>query len=175
MRAAGYTDVERGERGSTEEHLTVTQFKVEKETARLEVLETQVEKKEHQLQQIEQKTKVQKTVAATFSEIDSMGRKTFTGTVELTPKEGERLKKLAKKGMSAEGTSGGLKQKLSIARKNARNWKKRYEVLISQVKECLAAIKRAPERVKAFIDRILDTEKTEPEQPKKQRETTLVK
>ena len=27
MRAAGYTDVERGERGSTEEHLTVTQFK----------------------------------------------------------------------------------------------------------------------------------------------------
>ena len=28
MRAAGYTDVERGERGSTEEHLTVTQFKV---------------------------------------------------------------------------------------------------------------------------------------------------
>ena len=28
MRDAGYTDVERGERGSTEEHLTVTQFKV---------------------------------------------------------------------------------------------------------------------------------------------------
>ena len=27
MRAAGYTDVERGERDSTEEHLTVTQFK----------------------------------------------------------------------------------------------------------------------------------------------------
>ena len=31
MRAAGYTDVERGERDSTEEHLTVTQFKVAKE------------------------------------------------------------------------------------------------------------------------------------------------
>ena len=28
MRTAGYTDVERGERGSTEEHLTVTQFKI---------------------------------------------------------------------------------------------------------------------------------------------------
>ena len=28
MRNAGYTDVERGERGSTEEHLTVTQFKL---------------------------------------------------------------------------------------------------------------------------------------------------
>ena len=30
MRAAGYTDVERGERGSTEEHLTITQFKVQR-------------------------------------------------------------------------------------------------------------------------------------------------
>ena len=175
MRAAGYTDVERGERGSTEEHLTVTQFKVEKETARLEVLETQVEKKEQQLQQIEQKTKVQKTVAATFSEIDSMGRKTLTGKLELTPKEGEMLKDLAKKGISADATIADLKHKLSSARKDARIWKERYEVLMSQVKDFLAAIKKAPERVKAFIDRILDIEKAEPEQPKKQRETTLVK
>ena len=175
MRAAGYTDVERGERGSTEEHLTVTQFKVEKETARLEVLESQVEKKEQQLQQIEQKTKVQKTVAATFSEIDSMGRKTFTGKLELTPTEGEMLKDLAKKGISADATIADLKHKLSGARKDARIWKERYEVLMSQVKDFLAAIKKAPERVKAFIDRILDTEKAEPEQPKKQRETTLVK
>ena len=38
MRNAGYTDVERGEQGSTEEHLTVTQFKVEQESARLESL-----------------------------------------------------------------------------------------------------------------------------------------
>ena len=35
MREAGYDDVERGERGSSEEHLTVTQFKVEKEQVRL--------------------------------------------------------------------------------------------------------------------------------------------
>lgn len=35
MRAAGYTDIERGERGSSEEHLTVTQFKVEREQERL--------------------------------------------------------------------------------------------------------------------------------------------
>jgi len=65
MRAAGYTDVERGERGSTEEHLTVTQFKVQQEAARLEVLEAQTEKKEQQLQRIEQKTKVKKSQATT--------------------------------------------------------------------------------------------------------------
>ena len=44
MRAAGYTDVERGERGSSEEHLTVTQFKVMKEQERLsELQETKTE------------------------------------------------------------------------------------------------------------------------------------
>lgn len=35
MRNAGYHDVERNQRGSTEEHLTVTQFKVQQEQQRL--------------------------------------------------------------------------------------------------------------------------------------------
>lgn len=77
MRAAGYTDVERGERGSSEEHLTVTQFKAEREQERLAVLEFQVEKKEKALQKIEQKIEVQKGTAATFAEIDNMGRKSL--------------------------------------------------------------------------------------------------
>ena len=43
MRNAGYTDVERGERGSSEEHLTVTQFKVKREQERLEQLTAQTQ------------------------------------------------------------------------------------------------------------------------------------
>ena len=39
MREAGYDDVERGERGSSEEHLTVTQFKVMMEQERLSELQ----------------------------------------------------------------------------------------------------------------------------------------
>ena len=174
MRAAGYTDVERGERGSTEEHLTVTQFKVAQESARLEVLEAQVEKKEQQLQKIEQKTRVQKTTAVTLAEIDSMGRKTFTGKLELTPQEGETLKQLAKKGVVADAVISDLKQKLTSARKDARIWKDRYEKLLEQTKDFLTAVKRAPEKVRAFLDRILHTERTEPKVTK-QRETTLTK
>ena len=41
MFAAGYTDVERGERGSTEEHLTTVQFKVMKEQEALDTLMAQ--------------------------------------------------------------------------------------------------------------------------------------
>ena len=49
MRAAGYTDVERGERGSTEEHLTVTQFKVQREQERLDSLTTQATSRHNRL------------------------------------------------------------------------------------------------------------------------------
>ncbi len=43
IRAAGYDNIERGQRGSTEEHLTVTQFKVQQEQQRLaEIQDAQV-------------------------------------------------------------------------------------------------------------------------------------
>ena len=48
MRDAGYDDVERGERGSSEEHLTVTQFKVQQEQARLAEFGRQIEKIQNQ-------------------------------------------------------------------------------------------------------------------------------
>ena len=42
MQAAGYTDLERGQRGSTEEHLTVTQFKVQQEQQRLAEVQAEI-------------------------------------------------------------------------------------------------------------------------------------
>ena len=174
MRAAGYTDVERGERGSTEEHLTVTQFKVQQETTRLEVLEAQVEKKELQLQKIEQKTKVKKSQAATFEEIDSMGRKTFTGKLELSAQEGDRLKELAKRGITANAALSDLKKKLEAARNDARIWKERYEKLFEQTKVFIAAMKKAPEKMKTFMAQIL---RSEPEKnvPKREIESQITK
>ena len=55
MQEAGYTDVERGERGSSEEHLTVTQFKVQKEQERLATLTEQTQEKEQQAASLEKK------------------------------------------------------------------------------------------------------------------------
>ena len=60
MRAAGYTDVERGERGSTEEHLTVTQFKVQAEQQRLEAVTGQVAQAEQSLEDAKSATEKQK-------------------------------------------------------------------------------------------------------------------
>ena len=173
MRVAGYTDVERGERGSSEEHLTVTQFKAEREQERLEVLEHQVEKKEKVLQKVELKIEVQKGTAATFAEIDGMGRKTLLGKVEFSPQEAEDLKQLAKKGVAADSTVGDLRRDLKSARRDAQIWKRRYEELMEQVKDFLAAIKKAPEQVKKFLTEVLQSKQARPIKRKQHRENTV--
>lgn len=52
MRDAGFEDFERGERGSTAQHLSVTEFKVKKETERLENLQSTAQVVEAKLEQL---------------------------------------------------------------------------------------------------------------------------
>lgn len=155
MRAAGYTDIERGERGSSEEHLTVTQFKVEKEKARLQELEKQTQKREQQLEKIEQKTRVKKETAVTFDEIDRMGKNTIFGKVELTKAECEKLKNLAKKGAIADTKISDLREKLRSAERDMEIWHRRYDDLNSRTKDYQAAMKLAPNQVREAVERVL--------------------
>ena len=115
-----------------------------------------------------------KAQAATFEEIDNMGRKTFTGKLELSAQEGTRLKELAKRGIAATAALSDLKKKLEAARNDARIWKERYEKLFEQTKVFIAAMKKAPEKMKAFIAQIL---RSEPDKtvPKKEIESQITK
>ncbi len=159
MRKAGYTDIERGERGSTEEHLTVTQFKVIKEQERLYELEAKTEKQERIFNKAKQKTQVQNKIAITFSEIDNMGSKTlFGGKVQLTQNEAINLKELAKKGVTAKAKISDLEQKLENAKRDADIWKNRYEKLKEQTKDFIKATLKAPELVMEFIKNVLSTD-----------------
>ncbi|NBI16950.1 recombinase [Neglecta sp. X4] len=173
MRAAGYTDVKRGERGSSEEHLTVAQFKTEREQERLAVLKRQVEKKEKALQKVEQKIEVQKGTAATFAEIDNMGRRTLMGKVEFSQQEAEDLKQLAQKGVAADTTIRDLQRDLKSARRDAQIWKRRYEELKEQVNDFLVAVKKAPERVMSFISKVLQAEQVESPKVQRQRKNAV--
>ena len=163
MRKAGYGDVERGERGSTEEHLTVTQFKVEQEQKQLAALDRKIEKREEKLDRLSEKMESFKAEAMTISDIETMGRKTLTGKIELTQAESEKLKAMAKKGVASIGIISDLKQKLTSAKRDAAIWKDRYEKLLDQTRDFLAAVKRAPEKVKAFIDSVIHAERPEPQ------------
>ena len=171
MKKAGYTDIERGERGSTEEHLTVTQFKVEREKERLSQLEKQVEDKQNELENIEEKTQVYTNISHTFSEIDSMGRKNIFGKIEFTKQEAERLKELAKSGISAKVQINELKNSLQRALESARIWRSRYEDLREQTREFLIVMKKAPEKIKVFIKHLLEEKQPQQKQePVKKRQ-----
>ena len=177
MRVAGYTDLERGERGSTEEHLTVTQFKVQAEQQRLEAMTGQVaqaerglenakaatEKQKKKLEALQKETKTAKTVALTVQEIETMGKKaTFGNNITLTPDECDTLKRYAVNGIIANADNKRLKEKLASAEKTVSIWKQRYEAVNEKYMELkqkaqpfLDALEIASERVRAFINSIL--------------------
>ena len=177
MRNAGYTDVERGERGSTEEHLTVTQFKVQAEQQRLEAVTGQVaqaeqsledaksatEKQKKKLEALQKETKTAKTIALTVQDIEAMGKKSsITGNVSLTPDQCDTLKRYAVNGIIANADNKRLKEKLASAEKTASIWKQRYDALNEKYQELkkkaqpyLDALEIASERVRAFISAVL--------------------
>ena len=178
MRSAGYDDIERGERGSTEEHLTVTQFKVKAEQQRLEAVSEQVaqaeqavEKQDHKLDALKKETKAAKAAALTAHEIKAMGKRNpLTGSVTLTAQECSELKKHAVNGLAARAEIVKLRDKLSAAEQAAAVWKQRYgalhekyEALKKKVQPYLAALKAAPEKVRAFISDILARARENPE------------
>ena len=153
--------------------MTVAQFKTKREQERLTALEHQIEKKGQTLQRIEQKIEVQKGIATSFAEIDNMGRKTLLGKIELSQQEAKDLKRLARKGAAADSTIGDLQRDLKSVRQDAQIWKRRYEELKEQTKDFLAALKKAPERVIAFISRILKHEREEPPKVHGRQEITI--
>jgi len=164
MRKAGYDDVERGERGSSEEHLTVTQFKVQQEQARLESIEDTIDRRKQTLEKYNEKIREQKGAAASFHEIDSIGKKTISGNISMTPQAAQFLKELAKEGVASRGLIGDLKNKVETLKRDVSVWKRKYEKLQEQTKDFMAALKRAPRKVKEFIQFMLHTEPEKPEQ-----------
>ncbi len=181
MRSAGYTDVERGERGSTEEHLTVTQFKVEQEQKRLAAVEAQVQesekalatntaaakKQKQELVELRKETKMRNHAAVTIQDIEAMGKKNpLTGNISMTQSECDALKRCAINGIAAKVEIAKLKDKLSATEKLANTWKQRYETLREKFEELkkevqpyLDAVKLAPERVRIFLDAVISKTK----------------
>ena len=177
MRAAGYTDVERGERGSTEEHLTVTQFKVQAEQERLEAVTSLVAQAEQTLEDtqaaadrqkkrlavLQKETKTAKAAALTIQDIEAMGKKNaLTGNISLTPQECDTLKQHAINGIAARADNRRLKEKLASAEQSATIWKQRFEALNEKYQELkkkaqpyLDAMEIASGRVRAFLNAIL--------------------
>ena len=120
MRFAGYTDVERGERGSSEEHLTVTQFKVEREQERLAGLTEQTQQKAAEAAALDKKIEEVKQKKVDIESIDKIEAKPVmlsASRVSLEKSEYETLATAAKKYYAQEKRESKLQKALGAAHK----------------------------------------------------------
>ena len=137
MRNAGYTDVERGERDSSEEHLTVTQFKVEREQERLEEITAQTQQKEQQAASLEKKLeKIQKQqIAVQKVEQIETHAIPFSSKVMLDRSEYENLAAAAKKLFVQERNESKLQKALDAALKMISELKAKVAALTAELAE----------------------------------------
>ena len=137
MQEAGYTDIERGERGSSEEHLTVTQFKVQKEQERLATLTEQTQQKEQQAASLEKKLEKVQRQQVEAKKVEQIEARPvpFSSKVILERSEYEALSVAAKKYCTQEHKAIGFKKALDAANKLIGELKTKVAALNVELQE----------------------------------------
>ena len=198
MKAAGFDGFERGERGSTAEHLDVLDFKIKQDRLRAEtmaavadkkeseiaVLDDRADKKKKRLERIDEQIAVKEKAKATVAEIDAIGKPAMLGGFNVTADELKKMKTLAKKSVTHDDKVVELRGKLKATEteladtktKLAEEVKKRPSITehLAWWGKFLAPMKRAPQRLKEVIEDIMRSppERPEPERAHPERNKT---
>ena len=137
MRDAGYNDVERGERGSSEEHLTVTQFKVQQEQARLAEFTEQNRQQEKQAATLGSKIEKIQNQRVDVRSIEKIVATSipFSSKVAVEREDFDRLSTLAKKYVTAEKKESKLQKALDAASKLIAKLKAEIDSLKQELSE----------------------------------------
>ena len=155
MSDCGFRDFIRGVKGSNQEHLDDLQFKIKKDTARLESITNKVEEKENSYNEY---MKYDKQI----QDISNLGKeKKFTKKIELNKEDYETLTGYAKKGIVADKEIYELNNRIDNLRKSVNKWKSLYDEIVEKTKDYFHAIKLAPQKVFDFFKSIFDKEKQE--------------
>ena len=165
MKAAGYDGFERGERGSTAEHLSVEVYKTQQEIKRREAvtaeveqsevrlgeMEKQAEKRTTKLEKLDEQITVKEKAKATIKEVDAMGNSLpFVPGVHLSDDEAKRLKALAKKGIGIDKRAEEYKKKIAALDNNIRD----LNGHITLLKQDVSSIARDRDTWKANYERL---------------------
>ena len=152
MRAAGFDGFERGERGSTKEHLDVLDYKIQQDRKEIDNLSEQKEKKQQEVDKLIQKTKVIGGVSAKHDEIDKMAKPGKSGnSVVVANADWKRISDTAKRCALLDEKMKELNKQINALRQERDTWKKNYERLWGEVKDFIHAIRRFPSRLLDFI------------------------
>ena len=162
MRDAGFEDFERGVRGSTKEHLSSLEYKVQQDKAHLAEIQGRIGDAEQKLNDVE-------PVTMQMTELESIGKKTLTGKVQMSQEDFGKLTELAKEGIASRGVIARLND--TIASKDKRIWQlnevidrleQKLDELTERCRPYLVALQKAPQRVKRFLDDLLHPRSFDP-------------
>lgn len=153
MSDSGYRGFVRGIKGSIKEHLTDLEFKIKKETEKLEKITNSVDEKQSSFNNYMQYDKQ-------IDDISNFGKqKKFSKKIELEPKDYETLTQYAKKGIVADKEIYERDTKIENLRNTLNRWIEKYDGLVEKTKGYFHAIKLAPQRVADFFKTLFDKEK----------------
>lgn len=153
MSDSGYKDFIRGVKGSNQEHLSDLQFKIKKDTERLEKITNKVEEKESSYNSYMQYDKQ-------IEDISNLGKqKRFSKKIELEQEDYESLTEYAKKGIVADKEIYELNNRIDNLRNAVDKWKSLYDDIVGKTKDYFHAIKLAPQKVTNFFKSLFDKEK----------------
>ena len=156
MQEAGFNGFSRGERGSTVENLASLEFKIKKDKEKLSNLQEKIAAETVRYND-------NHNAFMTFNEIDSSGKKSFTGKYTVSADDYEKLTTLAKQSYSAVSEAKKLQEENRYLTRQI--WSLQSEVsrlktalyeLTEKCRPYLEALKAAPKAVKEFIDGILE-------------------
>lgn len=154
MTEKGFKGFQRGEYGSTAEHLTSLQYQIKQDTQRLDKLQQRIQK-----EQVKYKSSHQ--IFKTYNEIDSMGQKTFTGKMAISKEDYKELTTLAKEGITSraeikklEENVGYYQQRYYNTANALENMKSRYNELKEKCRPFLQALEHFPEVAKLFTEKV---------------------
>lgn len=161
MKDAGYAGFERGERGSTAEHLSVIDFKVQQDTQRLGEIEKQIGSRQDTLTTLENKLVLTEKAQTDYHQIDNMGKETLSGKMALTPKEYADITTLAKEGILSRRKIDDLKRDLNKVVRQFNLLRIDYKNLYDNTRLFVEAMKIAPQKITDFLNDILTKAKEE--------------
>lgn len=151
MREAGFEGFMRGERGSTTKNLSTLEYKIAKDTAKLERIEREVASKEKQLEAVSENLTFEKDVHKTYYELENMGKKKLFGKVELSEADYGDMLSLAKEGIVSRSKIFDLTQKLQSAMTRIFDLQNSWERLYEQTADFRRAMRLAPDRVRQLF------------------------
>lgn len=169
MKNSGFKDFERGVRGSTTQHLSVLDYKIQQDNENLARIEKQVEEQQKELSVVSKQLTVDRQTGKKFHQLDELGQKKMFGKVTLAEQDFKEVISLAKEGVLSRGKIDSLTRKLQGVTAQVWDLDEKLTRLVMSTRNYKEAMRLAPERVEEVFSEIFQKSKEARAQKKLER------